>query len=99
MGTASGAVGDGIAQTLERRESGAAFDARRWVGVTTFSCFCSVALYTPFYAFLDRRFGGEVTKKALLAWVVLDDGLFVPGVEVLPLRLLPLPARLLLLPD
>lgn len=77
-GCITGALGDCLAQRAEDRQ----FDVRRCLGVTTFSIFDSVFLYLPFYRFLDRRFGAVPTIQSVAAKVALDDGLFVPAVEV-----------------
>ena len=55
---------------------------RRWLGVATYSTFSSVFLYLPFYRALDARFGVAVTLQSVAAKVVLDDIIFVPGVEI-----------------
>ena len=57
-------------------------NSRRWLGVATYSTFSSVFLYLPFYRALDARFGVAVTLQSVAAKVVLDDLLFVPGVEI-----------------
>lgn len=50
--------------------------------MATYSTFSSVFLYLPFYRALDARFGVAVTLQSVAAKVVLDDLLFVPGVEI-----------------
>lgn len=84
-GVLSGGIGDGVAQWLERDGSGSGgttHNWRRWCGVVSFSSFCSSCLYVPFYNFLDRRVGSGTSLLKIGQLVLLDDIIFVPGVEI-----------------
>mmetsp|Transcript_47593 Transcript_47593/g.132351 ORF Transcript_47593/g.132351 Transcript_47593/m.132351 type:complete len:198 (-) Transcript_47593:208-801(-) len=77
-GSITGALGDILAQ----RAGNEPFDVRRWLGVTSFSVFDSLVLYYPFYRFLDSCLGPAATARSVAMKVLLDDAMFVPGVEV-----------------
>jgi hypothetical protein len=100
-GAFSGAIGDGLAQLLEKASTASADDTaappgeqapaetapmqldwRRLFGVSSFGCFCSAAMYVPFYRLLDQRIGTAVTASAVGLKVLLDDAIFVPLVEI-----------------
>jgi len=75
--------GSNAGESGEEEHAGSAvFSMRRVLGVAAFQATMSPLLYLPLYSWLDRRFGTKTTLRSLVAKVVVDDFIFVPGVEL-----------------
>ena len=82
-GCLAGAIGDGAAQAMELSLSlEDSLSAERWLGTISFQGGASSLVYTPFYKWLDRKFGEARTIRSVGAKVFLDDFLLTPVVEI-----------------